>query len=201
MKIPQNAQVQCADGLGGRIVQVIVNPITKKMTHLVVEERNPPQVERLVPVLDIVETTSELVCLGCTQQELGQMPPLVEAEFLWADIPGLNGSFPYLLHPYVIPGRLMTKQRSVPPGELGIHRGAQVFATDGGVGSVDEFVMIPTNGEITHLLLRDGRLWGAKEVTVPVSEIDRVEDGAVYLKLDKMGVQALPSVPVRRPWR
>jgi hypothetical protein len=95
----------------------------------------------------------------------------------------------------------MTKQESLPPGELGIRRDARVQATDGKVGWVDEFVTIPTNGEITHLLLREGHLWGGKEVTVPVSAIEGIEERMVHLKLDKGEIQALPSVPVQRSWR
>lgn len=201
MEIPLDARAQCTDGPGGRVVQVIVNPITRKMTHLVVEERRLPQVERLVPTRSIVGTCDKLIYLDCSQQELGRMTPLFEAEFLWAEIPEFNDSYPYLLHPYVIPGQLMTEQESLPPGEPGIRRGAPVHATDGKVGWVGELVTIPTNGEITHLLLREGHLWGCKEVTIPVSEIERMEEGTVYLKLDKRGVHALPSVPVRRPWR
>ena len=201
MRIPLNARAQCTDGTGGRVVQVIVNPITRKMTHLVVEESKRPQIERLVPIQSVVKAGDGLIYLDCSQQELGQMTPLIESEFLWAEIPGLDEAYPYLLHPYVIPGRLKTKQLSLSPDELGIHRGARVYATDGKVGWVDEFVTIPTNGQITHLLLREGHLWGCKEVTIPVSEIERIEGGAVYLQLDKMGVLALPSVPVRRPWR
>ena len=201
MKIPPSAKVQCTDGPGGRAVQVIVNPITRKMTHVVVEERKLPQVERLVPVRSIVRTADELIYLDCSQQELGRMTPLIETEFLWAEIPEFNEFYPYLLQPYVIPGQLATKQESLPPGELGIHRGARVHATDGKVGWVNEFVTIPTNGEITHLLLREGHLWGCKEVAIPISAIERIEERTVYLKLDKREVQALPSVPVRRPWR
>ena len=201
MKIPLNTRVQCTDGLDGRAVQVIVNPITKRITHVVVEERKLPHVERLVPIRFIVETGDDLVYLDCSRQELGQMTPLIEAEFLWVEIPGFDEFHPYLLHPYVTPGRLMTKQESLPPGELWIRRGAQVQATDGKVGWVDEFVVMPTNGEITHLLLREGHLWGYKEVTIPVSAIERIEGRTVHLKLDKRSIQALPSVPVRRPWR
>lgn len=201
MKIPLNAKVQCADGMGGRVVQVIVNPITRKMTHVVVEEKKLPHIERLVPSQSVVETGDDLITLNCSRQELGQMAPLIESEFLWAEIPGLDEAYPYLLHPYVIPGRLATKQESMPPGELGISRGTRVHATDGKVGWVDEFVVIPTNGEITHLLLREGHLWGCKEVTIPVSAIEGIEERTVHLKLDKRGVQALPSVPVKRPWR
>ena len=201
MKIPLNARVQCTDGLDGRAVQVIVNPITRKMTHVVVEERKLPHVERLVPIQFIEETGDDLIYLGCSRQELGQMTPLIESEFLWAEIPEFNEAHPYLLHPYVFPRRLMTKQESLPPGELCIRRGARVQATDGKVGWVDEFVVIPTNGEITYLLLREGHLWGCKEVTIPISAIERIEERMVHLKLDKRGLQALPSVPVRRPWR
>lgn len=201
MKIPLNARVQCKDGPGGRVVQVIVNPIARKMTHVVVEEKKLPNVERLVPIRSIVETGDELIYLNCSRQGLGQMPPLIEAEFLWAEIPEFYEAHGYMLHPYVVPGRLMTKQESLPPGELDIRRGARVYATDGKVGWVDEFVVIPTNGEITHLLLREGHLWGCKEVTIPISEIERIEERVVHLKLDKKGIRALPSVPVRRPWR
>jgi sporulation protein YlmC with PRC-barrel domain len=73
-----------------------------------------------------------------------------------------------------------------------------VEATDGHVGQVDEFLVDPTNEHITHLVLREGHLWGQKDVTIPVSQIDRIEQDVVYLKLDKHGIEKLPSVPVRR---
>lgn len=37
---------------------------------------------------------------------------------------------------------------------------------------------------ITHLVLRESHLWGQKDVTIPVSEIDRMEDNVVYHKLN-----------------
>ena len=148
----------------------------------------------------IVDSSADQIFLGCSRQELGKMTPLIEAEYIWAEIPGISESEPHLLHPYVIPLRLATKQESLPSRELCLHRGAGVQATDGKVGRVDEFVVIPTNGQITHLLLREGHLWGRREVAVPISEIDRIQGKTVHLKLDKNGVRALPSVPVRRLW-
>jgi sporulation protein YlmC with PRC-barrel domain len=201
MKIPLHAKVQCTDGPDGRAVRVIVNPITKKVTHVVVEERKLPHIERLVPFGAIVNTNDDLIYLDRTRKELSQMKPLIEAEFVWAEFPEYDESYAYLLHPYVIPVRLSANQKSLPPGDLCVRRGARVQATDGKVGWVDEFVVIPTNGEITHLLLREGHLWGCKEVTIPVSAIERIEERTVHLKLDKRGVQALPSVRVKRPWR
>jgi hypothetical protein len=201
MKIPMGACVQCTDGQDGRAIQVIVDPIARKITHVVVEERKLPHIDRLVPTRFILGTIDNVIFLDCSRQELGKMIPSIEAEFLSAEMAGFNESHPYLLHPFVIPARLMVRQESLPPDELGVRRGARVLATDGKVGCVDEFVVIPTNGEITHLLLREGHLWGCKEVTIPISAIERIDGRKVYLKLNKKEISALPSVAVKRPWQ
>jgi hypothetical protein len=41
-------------------------------------------------------------------------------------------------------------------------------------------------------------LWGQKDVTIPVSEIERIKEDHVYLKLDKRSIEALPAIPKRR---
>jgi hypothetical protein len=66
---------------------------------------------------------------------------------------------------------------------------------------VDEFVVEPASGNISHLVMRDGHLWEQQEVTIPVSAIERIEADTVLLKLDKHAVEALPTVPVKRWWR
>ena len=38
MEIPLQAQVECTDGLCGRSVYVLINPVTDQVTHLVVKE-------------------------------------------------------------------------------------------------------------------------------------------------------------------
>ncbi len=46
----------------------------------------------------------------------------------------------------------------IPPGELAVRRGARVETTDGHAGRVDEFLVNPADGYITHLVLREGHL-------------------------------------------
>jgi uncharacterized membrane protein len=74
---------------------------------------------------------------------------------------------------------------------------AKVEGTDGHVGEVDDLVRDPDSGEITYVVMREGHLWGKRDVTLPVSAIDRVEDDKVYLNLDKKEVELLPSIPVK----
>jgi uncharacterized protein YifN (PemK superfamily) len=75
-----------------------------------------------------------------------------------------------------------------------------VEATDGYVGHVDEFVVNPENGHITHLVMREGHLWGKKDVILPLSAMGDTHDDTVFLKLDKHQIASLPIFPVHRRW-
>ncbi len=86
-------------------------------------------------------------------------------------------------------------EEQVPENELAIHQDARVEATDGDVGKVDEFVIDPETNKISHLFLRQGRLWTKRDVSVPVDAIERVEGDVVYLKLDKKAIEQLPAAP------
>ncbi len=81
-----------------------------------------------------------------------------------------------------------------------MRRGTRVRATDGWVGRVDEFIVGPVSGNITHMVLREGHSWKEKDITIPVMYIDRIEGDVVYLKIDKKTIASMPSVPVKRPW-
>jgi hypothetical protein len=105
--------------------------------------------------------------------------------------------------PYVVPARRViddTYER-ISPGELAVRRGARVRATDGRVGRIDEFLVEPESGQITHLVLREGHLWGQKVITIPISEIDHIDEKVVYLKVDKKSVEEMPAIAVKRRWR
>jgi sporulation protein YlmC with PRC-barrel domain len=199
MDISINADVQCADGPCGRCTYVILNPATQQVTHLVVKESSSPYTERLVSIEQVMETDPHLIRLRCTSRELAAMEAFIETEFLPTDISEYGG-VSAMMWPYVLSEGMTTpvEHEHVPPGELAVRRGAGVEATDGRVGRVDEFLVEPANGHITHMVLREGHLWGQKDVTIPVAQIDRIEEGTVYLKLDKESIGALPAIPIRR---
>jgi hypothetical protein len=108
-----------------------------------------------------------------------------------------------MLWPYAVPAKRTVdkKIRPIAPGELAVHRGTRVKATDGRVGRVEEFLVDPDSGYITHLCLRAPRLRGDKVVCVPVSEIDEIKETVVHLSLDKETVASMPSVPIKRWWQ
>jgi sporulation protein YlmC with PRC-barrel domain len=205
MDIPVDAEVHCADGPCGRSTHVILNPTTDEVTHLVVKEKRFPHTKRLVPIALVLETTPHLIRLRCTEDELTKLEPFIVTQFIQQEIPHYYyAGGTYMLSPYVIPEPetdwVSVEHESIPPSELAVSRGSGVEATDGHVGRVDEFLVNPVNGHITHLILREGHLWGQKDMIIPISQIDRIGGDTVYLKLDKKRIGALPTIPVRRRW-
>ncbi|MGD8626822.1 MAG: DUF1269 domain-containing protein [Anaerolineae bacterium] len=76
--------------------------------------------------------------------------------------------------------------------------GSKVEALDGHAGTAGKLVVDPSSGAVTHFTLEAGHGWGKKEVTLPLSAVERVAGDTVYLKLDKQAIGRLPAVPVRR---
>jgi sporulation protein YlmC with PRC-barrel domain len=197
MDIPIGAEVFCTDGFCGRSTRVVLKPKTEEVTHLVVKEKESPHKEILIPVTAVTATTPDSINLSYTRGTLAQLEPFLETEYITVDIPRyVSGVYTMATDFYRETEVLPVKHEAIPEGELAVHRGARVEATDGYVGRVDEFLVDPENDHITHISLREGHLWGRKGVAVPVSQIQRMSEDTVYLKLDKRGVEALPATPV-----
>ncbi len=196
VEIPIGAQVHSMEGSYGRALCVILDPIEEKVTHLVVEENEFPQTQRLVPI-DLVQVTSpQQINLMCTADQLKQMETFLEEEFIPSD-PKVGSVF---IWPYSVPETdfITLEYEKMPVGEIAIRRGTRVHASDGLIGHVDELMIDRKDRKITHLVLREGHLWGQKDISIPVSQIDRIDQDIVYLKLSKKEVEALPEIPIRR---
>jgi sporulation protein YlmC with PRC-barrel domain len=200
--VPVEADVKCADGLAGHSRLVIINPIRRQVTHIVVEEKGYPYNAHLVPLGMIQESTPQLIKLRCTRHELAVRKLFVVVEYLR---PGLSfAAYPpaaYWPWPYYStrePSALSLEHNPIPPGELAVYSGTQVKATDGQVGRVNELLVNPQSGHITDLVLREGHLWFQEDVTISVAQIDHIAQDTIYLKLDKRAINALPAVPVSR---
>jgi uncharacterized membrane protein len=185
--IPLHADVMCADGPCGESMTVIVNPVTRKVTHIVVRDKTfPPPIERLVPLEHVAETTSDSIRLSCTKAEAAAMEPFLEVQYIETDTYAqVYPHYDVYMAPYVVPTgatvKLPMEVERVPPGQLAFRRGTRVEASDGYIGTVGELLIEPESGQITHIVLKEGHLWGKRELTLPLSAIDRVEDEGIDL--------------------
>ena len=195
MDIRLKAHVECLDGRIGRLENIILNPDSGRVKYLVVRENDVANTQRLVPESLVKEASHDTVFLSINKKRFERMKNFIQEEYIpastmlyMAEKAGWNMG---------TPASMFVEHEAVPAGGLVVHKGTGVFATDGRAGRVDEFLVEKKTGRITHLILREGHLWGKKDISVPINQVDRYEDGKVYLKIDKKGVEELPVIDTK----
>ncbi len=208
------SEVACSDGMCGILKRVIVDPIARTLTHLVVEPKHRQGAGHLVPI-GLVEPTTNEIHLGCTVSDFEALEDAEETQFLpgasghWGYEQGQMLSWPYYELGMGLAGGMGTgggmgmggigagpqpiMSDRVPAGEVQVQRGEHVHAADGPIGRVQGLIIDPSDHHITHVLLDEGHLWGEKRVAVPISAVRSVDDG-VRLSLTKDEVSDLPPV-------
>ena len=168
------ADASCSDGTCGKVTRVVVDPVARTVTHLVVEPKHRFDVGRLVP-LGLADATTGEIRLRCTLADFDRLDPAEETQFL-PGTPGYPGYDPeqVLCMPYYGMGPgigvpVTVTYDTVPPDEVEVRRGETVHATDGHIGKVQGLVIDPDSHHVTHVLLQEGHLWGRKEVAIPIS--------------------------------
>ena len=216
------AEASATDGPVGKVSRVVVDPVAKALTHLVVEPGLRQGPSRLVPLeLVVGGGGGGEVRLSCTKAEFENLEPAEETKFIprttsfgsygagdvlsWpyygaagiGDLDGIGGAGGMGAEDGSPVPRTVTYD-TVPVGEVGVRRGQPVLATDGAIGHVQGLVVRPDTGHVTHVLLQEGHLWGKKEVAIPISAVDTTVDGT-QLKIAKQDVENLPPVDISHP--
>src|SRR5450755_3671736 len=84
------SEVACSDGVCGELSRVVVDPLVRALTHLVVEPRNRVGAGRLVPI-ELVDSAGTELRLRCTMSEFEALEDAEETRFL----PGASGHWGY----------------------------------------------------------------------------------------------------------
>ncbi|QMU77339.1 hypothetical protein GXW83_18180 [Streptacidiphilus sp. PB12-B1b] len=211
--------VSCSNGDCGRLERVVIDPVARAVTHLVVQ---PDDGAPLLVPLDLVEDTEEgpdlVVRLRCSTDDFHHLEPAEESHFVPApeDTSGYRadqtmawphyslgvgtagvgspGVVPVAMPPQ--PAQAATKattEERVPTGEVQIRRGQRAQADDGEIGHIQGLVIDPQDHHVTHVLLQEGHLWGKRTVAIPIAAVTRVGDG-VRVQLTKKELSDLPTV-------
>lgn len=199
--LPMTGPVHCVDSACGTMTDVILNPVTHKVTHLALrDDKLPDNPTRLVPVGHVASATKDDIRLSCTWSDVAAMQPFVVSHLVQQSpspsVDAYSYSSQYVFNDTAYES---VSEREVPEGALAVVSGMAVEASNGKVGTLDALVLDESSGEITHLQMHKGHLWGEKEVTIPIADVDSVLGNTVYLKLDKKTVKELPTVKVKHP--
>jgi sporulation protein YlmC with PRC-barrel domain len=195
-----------SDGYRGEVLAVVVDPAARTVTHLVVEPRGREGLARLVPLdlADLADTFGagpDPVRLRCTETEFMNLEPAEEtlAEF----VPGYPDPVQLLPPGWRGAGggtadggtilRIPEKETIdvVPPGEVEERRGDHVHATDGDIGGLRGLRIDPGSRRVTHVLVREGHVWGHHDVDIPAEMVAGFGDG-IRLSVTRQQVRDLP---------
>ena len=213
MRLELGSRVTCTDGPVGDLVDVVVDPVVGRVTHLVVEPQHAPWTARLVPV-ELAERNTGAgpeIALRATVDEVRRLPPVHEVTYVRLD--GFPADDPdwdigveealalphypaYDLQP--TPPDWGARHDRVPEGEVEIGRTSAVESADGHrLGDVDGF-LVDGDGRITHVVLERGHGWRRREVTIPIAAVADLGTDTVTTCLTRDEVAALPEERVQR---
>ena len=201
MNIPINAKVYCQDNMCGHTQAIILNPASDVITHLVVKEHKRPHTEYLVPVNMIDASLPENIHLKIDETTLQSLPSFFDVEYIQATVPHyVEVSEMAYVEPVAIPEKKNIEEKiyHIPRNELAISQSTIVYSSDEhAIGKVDEFLIDQNGGHVTHLILREGHIFGQKDVFIPITEIETIQENSLHLKLDKENIEKLPAIPIR----
>jgi len=208
--------VRCTDDVVGELADLVIDPVKKRVTHLVVKPHDGLGEGHLVPI-ELAEAAAKGpdISLKCTSEDVRRLPHAEEftylrlEEALQSDPDWDVGVTNVLALPYYEDAGFdgyatgvgqdigMVYDR-VPKGEVEVRRSSNVITSDGNyLGDVDGF-LVDDDDQITHFVLERGHLWGRREVTVPIGAVAKVESDTVTVSLSADEIGALPSHKVHR---
>lgn len=213
------AKVSCRSGKCGELTRVILDPIQRTLTHIVVEPSKDVR-GRIVPLSLVESSDSEQIDLACTFKEFEQLDPSQESDYFSNNdyygsyYGGYARGFGYgyggaYFWPYFGYGglgygngwgRYSNSYESIPSGEVTVRRDDPVRATDGEIGRIAGLVIGTPTGKVSHVLLQEGHLWGKRDVSIPIKSVTRVA-GVVEVSLSKQEIEDLPAIDIDHPER
>ena len=193
LNLPLAAPVYAGKTLVGRVEHVIVDPSHGRATWLVVRENALPNTLRLVAEKFVAATGADGVHLSCDAAKLAAMREYVLTEYYPPSF-FLHLAADEQCKLPLAPSGWTVERPATPAGSVALAGHETVWATDGKVGRLDGVHVEAHTGRVIELLLRQGHLWGAREVAIPAGLVAAYEDGIVRLAVDTAAIGALPSV-------
>lgn len=213
MQLKLGTSVRCRDDAVGELADVVIDPLEKRVTHLVVATDGESEDVRLVPVELAHDYAHSEISLNCAASELTQFESVREYAYLplgeqpeqdpkWdvgvEDVLAMPTAGGEQVGDYVgelNPNVAMTYDR-VPKGEVELRRSSGIESADGHhVGHIDGVVV--DEGVITSLTVERGHLWWRKDVSIPIESVSRVSTDTVMLTLTRDQIGKLPTVGAR----
>ena len=219
MQFTRNAHVYTSDRQQvGHITHVVLDPDTKKVTHVVVRQGIILTEDKVVPIELLQSSDPEGVIL---REDVGDLHGLLifeEAHYVQVDLPhdveaarlgGTVSGF-YLWYPPALPtpsindikkhGQYMVHrtvrrlEKNIPAGEVALKEGAEVISVDDHpVGHIESVLVDPQTEQMTNIVIARHVLLATHRRLVPVAWVHSVYENTVFLTVTEAELKDVPE--------
>jgi sporulation protein YlmC with PRC-barrel domain len=216
MRLSFGRPVDCQDGSFGELADVVIDPATMRLTHLIT---SPPAAKpRLIPIelAEAGEVSGE-VTLRCTLAATENLPSVLEYRNLastedpepgdrreWDEGVEHVVAMPYdgigigLGQYDGVEASLNVSYDRVPKGSAELRHASAIVTADGHyLGGVEGF-RLDDSGRLTDVVLDESHFWSRREIAIPIDAVQALETDTVTVALSSAEVAQLPAVRVRR---
>lgn len=192
-KLRAGASAWATDGPIGTVIALVVDPGTTTVSHVIVRTAGVVGSGRIVPLHHVTQTGADHVDIDLSRAQVLACDPFLIPGHLPA-APASGGVAAYWIGP--AGGDTFVVHEQLPhDGDVALRAHALVRDKSGHrVGALDDLVIEPGTGTITHVMVRRRHLIDRGDVLVPVSALSGIGGGEVRLTLDRDDLRGLPVV-------
>ncbi len=203
------AAVHCKNGRAGRLVKIVIDPHTKRITDLIVEKGHLQKKDRVLPLSAVELTTKDDIYLKIDCAALANYPEYREVEFR-TPAPGAYNPYrsdevlhwataygPVILDDYHVPQIRQTIREGIDPEEKVLERGMPIYSLEGMVAKIDHLLVNPETGDILYVIARKGIF--PYQVIIPMTAVDEIGEKGVYIRKTNEEIQDFARYTPRPP--
>lgn len=216
MKLALNHAVRCADGTELTLGDVIIDPRSRAVTHVVVQPGRHHDDARLAPFSDLSSdptgdrSDGDVLVLAGSASDLERYPLLTEISVVGPNAPiepgagwtvGTQDVVPMPMGEPMMGVAMVTDQVTVrwdriPTDEVEVRHSSAIYSQDGHrLGSVDGLICGP-DGIITELVLKHGLLFARRDVVVPAEHLVAIGNDQLILDLTREELRRFGDEPL-----
>lgn len=165
-----------ADGAQGTVSSLVVDPATRRVTHLAVEPEHRHHQSKLVPIAMATAEPGGDVRIGYDRDGFDRLDQLEQLDIIDvgpSEPYGLYGPYSYDGFGGVGGGRLALWTDRQPDGEAALRHDTPVCVGGDTVGHVDG-LLTGADGRIVAVLVTSGHVWSRRTVAIPVDAVTAV---------------------------
>jgi uncharacterized protein YrrD len=203
MEFNDNAKVYTSDGKdAGSLHRVVMDPNSKKVTHLVVQKGLLFKEDKVVEVEQVASSSADQIHLKCSLDQLKDMSPFEVKDYEPVNTPVEAGRAAFPVGGVLYPSQnyqarvVREVKRTLPESLAALKNGSRVYDEDGAeLGTIYRIMTDTDSGKVTNFIIEQGILPKAYKA-IPIDWVREIDDEAVYLTIKRQKVLTLPEEQV-----